>query len=82
MLHQKGKENEHSTIIDIRNFGLHTFHGGFQTGLKSQKWNLDKIFCAKYNLFNDHSARCKIYICFFDPTSLHKSKFFTFGQFC
>ena len=49
MLHQKGKENEHSTIIDIRNFGLHRFHGGFQTGLKSQKWNLDKIFCAKCN---------------------------------
>ena len=57
MLHQKCKQNEHSMIIDIDigSCGLRIIHGAFQTGSQSQNWNLDKIFWALYNLFNDFS---------------------------
>ena len=50
------EEKEHPNIINIGSCSLHIIHGELQRGIKSQNWELAKIFRAMHNLFKGSPA--------------------------
>ena len=61
-LHTFREEREYPVILDIGSCSLHIVHGALQTGMISQKWDLQKILRAIYNLFKESPAKIDEYI--------------------
>nr|XP_047134852.1 uncharacterized protein LOC124812369 [Hydra vulgaris] len=62
MLNEHRQEKRYSDIFNMGSCSLHVVHGALQTAINSQKWELEKIFRAMYNLFKESPAKIDEYI--------------------